>query len=177
MPENKSTDYVSYRPIAGFSGYSVGDNGTVQSCRTRGGRIVPWRDMSPQVDGSDRLFVGLRIGKKIHRSPIHRLVLEAFNGPWPDGCEICHNNGDHRDNRLCNLRWGTHTENCADREAHNRTAKGSRNGSSRLTEDQVREIRHRYASGLEDQYKLATAFNVGQSTINRIVRFEQWRHV
>lgn len=42
---------------------------------------------------------------------VHRLVLEAFVGPCPPGMECCHNNGVASDNRLCNLRWDTSSEN------------------------------------------------------------------
>lgn len=47
---------------------------------------------------------------------VHRLVLEAFVGPCPDGLEGCHGNGIPDDNRLDNLRWDTHESNMADRD-------------------------------------------------------------
>ena len=49
---------------------------------------------------------------------VHRLVLEAFVGPNPPGLECCHNNGDPSDNRVENLRWGTHRENMRDKIKH-----------------------------------------------------------
>lgn len=36
---------------------------------------------------------------------VHRLVLLAFVGPCPPGCEADHVNRDRSDNRLVNLRW------------------------------------------------------------------------
>jgi hypothetical protein len=55
---------------------------------------------------------------------VHQLVLEAFVGPCPPGMECLHANDDATDNRLVNLRWGTHTENVQDclRNGHNHFA-------------------------------------------------------
>jgi hypothetical protein len=49
---------------------------------------------------------------------IHTLVLEAFVGPRPPGLVACHGNGDHFDNRLRNLRWGTYSDNAYDQVRH-----------------------------------------------------------
>ena len=49
---------------------------------------------------------------------VHRLVLEAFVGPCPEGMEACHNNGVPDDNRVENLRWDTRSANRLDRVAH-----------------------------------------------------------
>lgn len=45
---------------------------------------------------------------------IHHLVLETFVSPRPEGMEACHGNFNRADNRLSNLRWGTHSENQMD---------------------------------------------------------------
>ena len=43
---------------------------------------------------------------------VHRMVAEAFI-PNPQGLpEIDHINGDPADNRVSNLRWCTHSQNC-----------------------------------------------------------------
>lgn len=49
---------------------------------------------------------------------VHKLVLEAFVGPRPEGFEACHNNGIANDNRVSNLRWDTQSENALDRVRH-----------------------------------------------------------
>ena len=49
---------------------------------------------------------------------VHRLVLETFVGPRPDGMEARHLNGDCQDNRVENLIWGTPLENGADKIRH-----------------------------------------------------------
>lgn len=60
------------------------------------------------------------------RKPVHHLVLEAFVGPRPEGTEALHANDVGDDNRLVNLRWGTHSENVLDsvrNGTHNQVAK------------------------------------------------------
>ena len=42
---------------------------------------------------------------------IHRLVLEAFVGPCPEGKECNHKNHERDDNELTNLEWVTRSEN------------------------------------------------------------------
>lgn len=51
---------------------------------------------------------------------IHRLVLEAFVGPCPDGMEALHSDGNKTNNNVDNLRWGTPSENNRDIVKHGR---------------------------------------------------------
>lgn len=51
----------------------------------------------------------------------HRLVLEAFVGPCPEGMQACHNDGDRMNTRVGNLRWDTPKANSADRWRHGTT--------------------------------------------------------
>jgi hypothetical protein len=52
-------------------------------------------------------------GGKSYR--VHRLVLEAFIGPLPDGMEVRHLDDDPNNNHLTNLVYGTRSENMHDR--------------------------------------------------------------
>lgn len=49
---------------------------------------------------------------------VHALVMETFVGPRPEGSEIRHLDGDRCNNRVDNLKYGTHSENMMDRERH-----------------------------------------------------------
>lgn len=46
---------------------------------------------------------------------LHRLVATHFLGECPEGCEVDHINRDKTDNRLENLRYVSHVENCVNR--------------------------------------------------------------
>ena len=63
------------------------------------------------------------------------MVLETFVGPRPEGHEVLHANDDQSDNRLENLRWGTHVENCQDRRRN-----GKHHVSYKYPRDTVRAM-------------------------------------
>jgi hypothetical protein len=84
----------------------------------------------------------------------------AFIGPPPVGMEVLHRNGDAKDNRLENLRYGTRTENIID---------VYRQGGCwrKLNIDDVESIRFSLYCGLHGA-ELARKFDVSQSTISKI---------
>lgn len=56
-------------------------------------------------------------------------------------------------------------------------AKGERNGGAKLKETQVKEIRHRFAQGDITKKQLAREYNVGESTVGRIIKRTHWTHI
>jgi hypothetical protein len=108
----------------------------------------------------------------------HRFSYELNKGPIPDGMCILH----ACDNRLCvnpdHLSIGTQRDNVYDMINKNRKAiqKGSLNGMSKLTEDQVKLIKRRIASG-EKQVNLAKEYGVNKSQITEIKIGRTWAHV
>ena len=87
------------------------------------------------------------------------------------------------DNRKCvnpaHLSEGTKQDNITDmvnkgREYH---PKGEKNGISKLTQKQVLEIREKYSQGGTTQQKLAEEYEVTQTLIGYIVRYEIWAHI
>lgn len=95
-------------PVADWEGlYEVSDLGRVHSVK---------RDIirRPQLAKTGYQTIMLtRPGQRI-TVLVHRLVLEAFVGPCPEGMLCCHGEGGPTDNRLTNLRWDTPTENNLD---------------------------------------------------------------
>jgi hypothetical protein len=49
---------------------------------------------------------------------VHVAVASLFIGPRPSGLLVLHNNGDFRDNRVVNLRYGTAKDNYEDAVRH-----------------------------------------------------------
>lgn len=104
---------------------------------------------------------------------LHRIVLEAFVGPCPEGMECCHNNGDRSDCRPENLRWGTHKENSQDRVAHGTSRRGESHSLAKLKEWQVLEI---FASS-GSLAKVAAMYGVSKHTVHDIRRGRSWGHL
>jgi hypothetical protein len=109
----------------------------------------------------------------------HRLAWEYTYGKIPDGLSVCH----HCDNRPCcnptHLFLGTQQDNNRDRHLKGRTVavRGEMQGSSKLTEKQVREIRSQYQPFKVSLNSLAKKFAVSKRTILFIVQGRYWRHV
>jgi predicted XRE-type DNA-binding protein len=55
--------------------------------------------------------------------------------------------------------------------------KGEKNQASKLTNEQVLEIRKLYITGNYSQEKLGQIFNISQSNIGRIVNKKLWKHL
>jgi hypothetical protein len=132
-------------------------------------------------------------------------TLRAHRAGWaiwhlhmpPDDLLVCHT----CDIRLCvrpdHLFLGTPADNSADMvakarqmrgEAHpnfgknwgrvkpEQRARGERNGASKLTANDVREIRRLYAEKAR-QVDLAAQFGINQTTVSQIVCRKRWTHV
>ncbi|WP_157257602.1 NUMOD4 motif-containing HNH endonuclease [Oerskovia sp. Root918] len=111
----------AWKPIDGFEGqYEVSDLGRVRSMDRVDprGRLRDGRHLSPFATRKGHLRVALCHGTGNRKLYIHRLVLEAFVGPAPDGTEACHGDGNPAHNALENLRWDSRSENNRDRVRH-----------------------------------------------------------
>ncbi len=173
---------VAFRPIKSHDGYAVGDDGSVWSCKETGrGKSHDekhWRPMGQSKHTrSDYRVVTFYSHNKGSTQFVHRIVLEAFVGPRPLGMVVCHEDGNPVNNRLTNLRWGTRKENEADKERHGRRRHGEKHQNSKITEEDVREIRRAWANREMTQKKLGEKFGLTRTGVQSIVKGQTWRHV
>jgi hypothetical protein len=169
-----------WKDVVGFPGYEISDQGQVLSRRGRHRPPTLLKPLETSVGGYRyvRLY-DLDGGSSNVR--VHRLVLEAFIGPAPEGMEGRHLNGDPADNRLTNLCWGTPLENADDKRAHGTVSSqtghaGEEHRAAKLTEEIVITIRARHASG-DPQKFLADEFGVAPCTVSQIVNRRTWQHI
>ena len=169
---------VQFATLAAFPGYRVGDDGSVWSCRVRSGfgtweSSDQWRRIAIATLDTGYLKVGLWRDGKYYQRLLHRLVLEAFVGPCPDGKEGAHLNGVKADCRLDNLEWKTKKGNAADRTTHGTQSRGTRHYHAKLTEEIAAEVRRRHDSG-ESRKSIGIAMSLSKSTVSRILRHESY---
>ncbi|MEG5043460.1 HNH endonuclease [Microcoleus sp. B4-C1] len=118
-----------------------------------------------------------RIGHNQKMRKVSRVMFELHYGEIPEGMYVCHK----CDNRACvnpeHLFLGTHQDNMADMVKKNRQAKGSNQGSSKLTEKQVAEIKFLLAEGKLMQKEIAQKFGIRPSYVSAIKCGKKWKHL
>ena len=108
----------------------------------------------------------------------HRIAYELWVGKIPDGLIVRHK---CKQNRRCvnpeHLETGTKDDNAKDRKRDGTEILGSDRATSKLTEEDVRQIRKLYEEGNITHRQLATQFNVNNSTIHFIIHKILWKHI
>lgn len=127
----------------------------------------PPKNIKPRKNGY--YFICAYAGRKV-QYPVHHMVLESFIGPRPFGTTCSHLDGNPGNNVLTNLAWETHSVNCMRKHQHGTSQGGERNGSAKLTQLQVAEIR---ASKLGSR-RLAPIYGVTDAHIRNIRRRDTW---
>jgi hypothetical protein len=110
-----------WRAIADYEEmYEVSDHGTVRSLdrmvRHSRNPSMFWmrrgKILKPKpVNRNGHLEVHLCRDGVVSRRLVHHLVLVAFVGPRPEGLIGLHWDDDPTNNHVCNLRWGTYSDN------------------------------------------------------------------
>lgn len=152
-----------WRQCPNFPSYEVSDSGLVRRIST--GRVLAFN-----IKKGNHPYHRVKLSENGRASLVfvHRLVLEAFVEPCPEGMQTLHSDDDPSNNRLDNLSWGTAKEN---HKAINRH--GSRNSRAKLSEEDVRAIR---SSSLR-HFELAKHYNVSSTTIENIRNRKLWRSI
>lgn len=152
----------------------VNKNGPIPSHRPELGQCWEW---TGATHDSGYGIIGLG-GKRDGVERTHRLAWTIAHGSIPDGLFVCH----ACDNRLCcrpdHLFLGTALDNSHDMvsKGRERPIRGSANRLSKLTEEQVLEIRRLSAEGVGYR-RLAQRFPVDRATIRNIIIRKKWAHI
>lgn len=169
----------TWRSLVEFPGYEVSDLGRVRSWKpARRGAAVPEepRMLKATINrGYEKIRLSTACGGAKTIS-VHRLILEAFVGPAPEGAEACHGNGLRSDNRLTNLRWDTRRNNHRDKVAHGTLRAGDKVPSHKLTEADVVRARQLASEGVRMSV-LAKEFGVYRGTVRNAVSGRTWAAV
>lgn len=180
------------RKIKDFENYYISSNGFVYSRRKKTKRLKELYT----IKNSKHSYIkfNLRKDKKSVGKLLHRLIAEHFI-PNPNNFkEINHIDGNKTNNHINNLEWcsreknmqhavrnnliGGHKWNCESKKKLIKSRIENLNGSpnSKLTKEQVLEIRRRYDSG-ERAYKICLDFPINRIATSRVGKRETYGHI
>lgn len=160
------------KQIPNFSRYAVCEDGHIYSLNYKNtGKTLK---LKPALSNDGYLkTMLLNDDKKYCTITVHRIVALAYFGE-PNGLQVNHKNGIKTDNWPCNLEYVTQSQNILHAYANNlnKPRRGSLNGMSKLTEQDVEEIRN-YAANFIGRYygrkELAKKYGVSEAHIKDIV--------
>lgn len=160
-----------WKPVVGHAGYEVSDHGRVRSMvNGRWGIGRSFVVLTPSFTRAGYAKVNLRGRRQRY---VHRLVLEAFVGPCPEGMECLHGPNGTTDNSLGNIRWGTRAENQRDKKRDGTDNCGQKHPLAKLSNEDIKTIR----SATGTQSEIGKKFGISQHTVSRIRSGKRWGHL
>lgn len=140
--------------------------------------------MKPCKSKKGYLKTMLLINGKLKSVQVHRIIAETFIQNPNKKTQVNHKNFIRDDNRVENLEWCTPQENTKYSYDNGRITKpictnfvkGSKIGTSKLTEDQVKEIREKFKPYIYTREMLAKEYGVSHHTIKDVI-LRRWKHV
>ena len=170
-----------WRPIPGFPRYEASTDGRIRSVERvilkKDGKRQPFPSvvLTPRAGKKGKYQVITLINEKGRTTRhIHRVILETFDRPRREGEECRHLDGNHQNNALTNICWGTKKENNDDKITHGTVARGSRVNTCVLNEAQVCTIFEKAHSGTPHK-QLAAEFGVSVQTVEKIKYRKSWK--
>jgi hypothetical protein len=179
---------VESRGMCGKHYQRMKNSGTTEIKRTEKGSVRAWLDNVAIPFAGDECLPfpfyrsvsghGRISNRKGGPALAHVYVAEAVHGAKPtEGYESCHRCGNAPCCNPRHLYWGTRAQNMADRITHGvltppPVQRGRSNVNTKLTEDNVREIRARI--GKEPIAQIARDYGVNSGTIHTIKDGRSW---
>lgn len=109
---------------------------------------------------------------------IHRLVAQGFVDNKENKFEVNHIDGNKLNNMYSNLEWCTRSENMKHAFSNSLvTNMGEKNPTSKLSENDVLDIRNAYNLGCFSQKEISKSYGVSYNAINSIINKKTWRHL
>ncbi len=169
-----------WKQVIGHERYEVSNHGRVRSLwAQRYERPVP-KILKQTVGPNGYPYISVSQNYVTQKKYVHRLVVEAFIGPAPDGHECAHQDGNRKNPRLENLLWMTAKDNSGQKEGHGTILRGEKAPWSVLTERQVRLILRMQKLGVTNgsiQRYCGPHWGVSQTAISLVQRGRTWKQI
>lgn len=144
------------------------ENGTITTVHGSNGAI-------------DKGYLRIKLYKRVIM--VHQIIAVLAFGRECIGKQVNHKDGNKLNNRRDNLEIATMQENIDhaiesglyDKSLDNLKVYGSKHGKSKLTEDEVREIKFN-SDGLTNT-EVGKKFNIDRKTVAQIREGKTWKHV
>jgi len=171
-----------WKDIKGYEGfYQVSNKGNVK--RLKGYARLTEKQLKPFLCGQGVQYFKVRLYKKGKGKDksISRLVAENFLNNPNGYLEVRHLDGNPKNNLLENIAWGTHKMNMHDSIKHGTFSfvdnSGSKNGMSKLKEDDILNIRKLFRAGSMSRNELCLKYGIKYGQICSIVNNKAWKHI
>jgi hypothetical protein len=166
-----------WRPVVGWEGwYSVSSFGRVR--REKAGRTAHAGRVLAGYNYEKRTYHRITLYRDYEQRnlAVHRLVVEAFIGPIPDGKQVNHIDCNPRNNHLENLEIVTPKENIQHALINGLIRRGETHSNTDLTERDVLLIRLLHSLSV-DRHKVAAIFGISAQSVSQIVAGRRWKHI
>lgn len=167
-----------WKRIDSFDNYQVSNLGGVRSFAPRNGFTSVKEPRILKGHIRPKGYRVVELGKTVKGCRhnirwVHRLVLETFVGPCPNGMECRHKDGNPANNALENLEWSNHAVNMQDQYEHGTRISGETHPMASLSDEQVRDIYTAVNAGKHGIGRtLAAKYGVTPATISLIKKLK-----
>lgn len=181
-PTHMITENEVWKSVNGYEGhYEVSNQGNVRSLdwfvdNGNGGHIRKGQSIKPSVNGVGYRTVTLRKNGGSIKKQVSRLVAATFIENPENKKQVNHISGIKTQDNVENLEWSTPCENLEHAKKiglnHNY---GETHYRSKVSEEQVKEIRRRFIPYVVTGNQLAKEFGIGRHTVYCIVYRINWK--
>lgn len=169
-----------WKQIPNFSRYEASNTGKLRSTNYKNSGKT--KELKPAIGRDGYLQTMLQSDdKKYHSCKVHYFISLTFMGEKPKGIMVNHLDGNKLNNNVSNYEYTTNQGNIQHAYDHGliRPKRGELNGCSKLTDEQVLEIREIARTGgrFWGRNKIAANYGVTPKHLQDIVNRSAWNHI